>query len=490
MASHHHGAPAFEGRANRAWNRGKPVLGAKERGAAGLSMCVSTQTPLVQFLRPEATEPAAAQGMPADLSDFREGVDYRYAPGGVTRMVFPLLKRMLRNGLLSAAHWVSLNPVGPASVDVGRIRCHSVSLERERLASYGKVKEVIWGAVHGTNGPGMGAEDMFWGEDYPEYAYYNRRCAELIGELDRAEDFDLFYIHDFQQLPLGRMLGTLKPKIYRWHIPFEESMIPRTWEEPLSAYLNSYDLVIVSSTRCLEALKVFGYSGKVQKVFPYIDPEDYTHPSKEDVAASSRRLGLRPRDQVALAVARMDPMKGQDRAIQALASLAPRYPRLKLVLVGNGSFSGSKQGIGLSKSGTWRAKLEALAARLGVEDRVVFAGHLAQRDLDAMYVRSALTILPSVNEGFGLVVVEGWIHGRAPVVSTHAGVAELVEDGRNGLLFDPDDPDALAGQIARLLDDRRLARTIARRGLGTAKQCLLGAGLRTETEVIERLVRG
>ncbi len=453
-------------------------------------MCVSTQTPLVQFLRWDAAEATAAPSGPTDLSRWKEGVDYRFTPGGVTRMVFPLLKRMLRDGLLDAACWVSLNPTGPASVKVERIRCHSVSLAGERLAGYGKVKEVIWGTVHGTEGKGAGTEDMFWSEDYPEYAYYNRRCAELIGDLDQEHDFDLFYIHDFQQLPLGRMLGTLKPKIYRWHVPFEESMIPEKWGEPLAADLNGYDLVIASSNSCLAELKGAGYTGRVRKVYPYVDPADYTRPAKEYVEAASRNLGLRPRDQVALVVARMDPMKGQDRAIRALASLAPHYPRLKLVLVGNGSFSSSKQGIGLSKSATWRASLETLAARLDVDDRVVFAGHLAQRDLDALYVRSAMTILPSVNEGFGLVVIEGWIHGRPPVVSKRAGVAELIEDGTNGLLFDPDDPEALPRQMERLLGDREAARRMGRRGIGSAKACSLEAGLRAETEVIHELVGG
>lgn len=456
----------------------------------GLSICVSTQTPLVQFVRATGSESLPLPAGPVNLADFVEGVDYRYTPGGVTRMVFPLLKRMLRDGLLSEAHWVSLNPAGPASVDAERIRCHHVSLEGERLASYGKVKEVIWGAVHGTGAQTVGTEDVFWSEDFSEYSYYNRRCAELIGELDRANDFDLFYIHDFQQLPLGRMLGTLKPKIYRWHIPFDASMIPGKWEEPLAAYLNSYDLVIVSSATYLAALKGFGYTGRVRKVYPYVDPGDYTNPSKEAVAAASHALGLRPRDQVALVVGRMDPMKGQDRAIQALAALAPRYPRLRLVLVGNGSFSGSKHGVGLSKSAAWKARLESLAKRLGVEGRVVFAGHLAQRELDAMYARSAMTILPSVNEGFGLVVVEGWIHGRAPIVSRRAGVAELVEDGRNGLLFDPDDPNALPERIERLLNDRELARKIGRSGHATAKMCSLETGLQAEAELIRHLVGG
>lgn len=267
-------------------------------------------------------------------------------------------------------------------------------------------------------------------------------------------------------------------------------MIPEKWEEPLSAYLNSYDLVIVSSGSYLAALKEFGYTGRVEKLYPYVDPQEYTKPSKDELAAVSRKLRIGPEDQVALVVARMDPMKGQDRAVKSFASIAEKHPNLKLVLVGNGSFSGSKQGVGLSKAWAWRGQLETLSSRLGLEDRVVFAGHLGQRELDAMYERSSFTILPSVKEGFGLVVVESWIHRRAPIVTERAGVAELIEDGRNALLFDPDEPGALAEQMERLLADRALARGIARRGLTTSKRCWLDAGLQAETRTIRQLVGG
>ncbi len=405
-------------------------------------------------------------------------------------MVFPLLKHMLLYGLLAEAHWVSLNPTGPPLVNTERIQCHHVSLEGNRLAGYGKAKEVMWGAIHGTGGEPSVASDLFWSEDFSEYAYYNRLCAELIRKLDEKHDFDVFYVHDFQQLPLGRMLGTLKPKIYRWHIPFDESRIPEEWGEPLATYLNSYDLMIVSSEGYLASLKEFGFTGRIEKLYPFVDPADYTRPSKEEAAAVSRKLGISPRDRVVLVVARMDPMKGQDRAISAFAAIAAKHPRLKLALVGNGSFSGSKQGVGLSKSTAWREELERLSARFGVRDRVIFTGHLTQRELDAMYERSAFTVLPSVKEGFGLVVIESWIHNRAPIVTARAGVAELIEDGRNGLLFDPDDPQALPERMERLLGDRSLARQIARRGSTTSKRCSLKNGLRAEAEVIHRLAGG
>lgn len=454
-----------------------------------VSLCVNTQTPLVQFKRTEsATKKKAAPLKVPNLSEFEDGVDYDFSPGGVTRMVFPLVRRMIQEGTLSDAHWVSLDPEGPASLLAGGITLHSVHLTADRLKGYGVVKETLWGAAHRTVRDTPASQDVFWTDDFSEYAYYNRLTAETIGALDRKEDFDLFYIHDFQQLPIGHMLGTLKPKIYRWHIPFEASAIPDQWRELLTTYFDSYNVIIASARRYVEALKSFGYSGKVRKIYPYVDPREYSRPPKSERTAVRRKLALRDRDDVVLVVARMDPMKGQDRAIRALAGLAPRYPNLKLVLVGNGSFSSSRQGLGLSKGSRWQAELEGLARHLSVEDRVVFAGHVTQRELDALYETCKFTVLPSVEEGFGLVVVEGWLHSKAAVVSGKAGIAELIEAGRNGLLSDPDDPVRLGEAMRLLLDDGDLTHRLGREGYRTSKLCSLDAGVRAETEVITQLI--
>ena len=451
-------------------------------------MCVVTQTPLLQFTTfpDRAAKPASPAAV--RLTDLVEGRDYRYSPGGVTRIVYPLLRRMIREGLVSEAHWISLNPSGPLTVEADRITLHHVSLGQARMEGYGKVKEVIWGAVHGTGDQRSNPELMFWSEQFPEYAFYNRLCAELLGRLDAEHDFDLFYIHDFQLLPLGRMLSTLKPKVFRWHIPFDGGTLPAEWKAPLVDYLQGYDLVIVSTRRYLESLREFGYAGKSQLLYPYIDPEDYSRPSKAEVAAASARFGLRPRDRVALVVARMDPMKGQDRAIAAVGRLAPRFPQLKLVLVGNGSFSSSDQGVGLSKGARWRAELEEKIAASGLHDRVVLAGHVPQGELDALYQRAAFTILPSLREGFGLVVVESWLHRRAAIVSARAGIAELVEDGKNGLLYDPEDSELLARRMARLLEHPEEAIALGKAGHATARRCFLDEGLKTEAHLLGDLI--
>ncbi|HLY77392.1 MAG TPA: glycosyltransferase family 4 protein [Thermoplasmata archaeon] len=451
-----------------------------------LSLCINTQTPLLQFLGTtgqEAREPSP--GGPVSLTGLREGVDYRYSPGGVTRMVYPLVRRLLEKKVLKEAHWVAFNPYGPRTVRLGELTLHNVAIESGRMGGYGKVKEAIWGRIHEVDSAEP-HDDLFWSEAFSEYAYYNRITAELIQKLDDEHDFDVFYVHDFQQLPVGQMLGTLKPRIFRWHIPFDASVIPEHWRSLLSAYLNSYDVIVVSAQRYAESLTAFNPKGRILRLYPYVDPDDYSHPSPGKVAAVSERFGLSPHDEVALVVGRMDPIKGQDQAIEAFAALASDFPRLKLILVGNGSFSGSKSGLGLSKGDSWRTHLEEMVRAAGLERRVVFTGHLLQADLDAMYARCLFTILPSVREGFGLVAVESWLHRKPAIVTVRSGIAELVENGMNGLLFNPGEPGALERQMRLLLDVRSggLRARLARNGLMTSQKCSLDAAEKDEGQLL------
>jgi glycosyltransferase involved in cell wall biosynthesis len=119
----------------------------------------------------------------------------------------------------------------------------------------------------------------------------------------------------------------------------------------------------------------------------------------------------------------------------------------------------------------------------------VFTGHVDQQELDSLYDRSAFTVLPSVNEGFGLVVVESWLHRRPALITDRAGIAELVQNGKNGLLFNPEDAASLAEQMRLLLDDSgELRRLLVRGGASTARRCSLESAARAETKLLNEVL--
>ena len=449
--------------------------------------CINTQTPLVIFNpnRIDIIERHQTLNKPLDVQLLTEGVDYRLAPGGVTKMVFHLVERMMKDGPLREAHWVSLNTNGPREAILDGVMLHNVRLPTERLRGYRQAKEVMWNVLHGlADKETVPSLQNLDGGVLRDYIYYNRASAETMARLDNRYDCDFFFIHCFQQLLVGHFLSTPKPKIFRWHVPFDDTVVPDSWREFLLAFLNSYETIIVSTRKYQEALRRFGYQGRTCYVYPYLDPSLYTRPSWSDLRDFSTRFGIEDDNRMILVVARMTPDKGQDRAIDAFAKFSSDRSDTKLVLVGDGTFSSSKEGLGLSKGAIWLEKLKKQAEQLGVEERVIFTGYADQRTLNAAYQRCDLTLLPSVAEGFGLVVVESWLFRKPTVVTERAGIIELIQDGQNGLVVDPDDVESIADKLVYLLDNGDEAERIGANGLITSERCSIRQGEDMVDEIV------
>jgi glycogen synthase len=141
-----------------------------------------------------------------------------------------------------------------------------------------------------------------------------------------------------------------------------------------------------------------------------------------------------------LFVGRLAPQKGV-RALVAAAALL-EDPSAQVLLVGDGPE---------------RAALERKAERIGVGDRVRFLGFFAHERLPAAMAHADLLVLPSIYEELGTVLLEAMWAGLPIVASRTGGIPDVIEDGVNGLLVPPGEPDALARAIDRVLADRALA---------------------------------
>ena len=159
-------------------------------------------------------------------------------------------------------------------------------------------------------------------------------------------------------------------------------------------------------------------------------------------------------DPVVLLVGRHVPDKGLDVGLRAVASLVGEFPGIRVLLVGHGPEHDA---------------LLALAAELGIADRVEAPGALPSDEVAAAYERASVVAVPSrYPEPFGIVAVEAGLAGRPVVASAAGGLPEVVVDGVNGLLVPQDDPAALAGALARVLRDRDLATDLGTRGRARA----------------------
>jgi glycosyltransferase involved in cell wall biosynthesis len=445
-----------------------------------IGLCVNTQTPFVRFRLGyhELMEKYGLLGGPLNLEGFTEGVDFEYTPGGVTAMVYPLLMRMVERGILEKIHWISLGPDAPAELAAGKVRLHHVRPESEDMALYSRFKEGIWKEVHGFE------RLEFKSDEYEAYARYNWLSSQLMLRL--LDEVDLFWIHDFQQLMTGNLIGPSAPAILRWHIPMRPEGLSDTVRTLILKNMEGFDAIVVSTRRELQGLINAGYRGKAYQIYPYIDPEKWREPSRRSVDSVRERFGLAPDDQVALVVGRMDPIKSQDMAIEALAHLEDALPRLKLILVGNGSFTGSARG-GLAhpKATRWRSKLQDLVRNLHLDERVIFTGYVRNAELRAFYSLADVLLVPSRLEGFNLTTVEGWIYRKPVVVSRGAGSAELVHDEVNGYTFDVGDSRSLAEKMGAVIRNSEAAAAMGENGFRTARNCLVDTLLEPIREVFK-----
>jgi glycosyltransferase involved in cell wall biosynthesis len=154
-----------------------------------------------------------------------------------------------------------------------------------------------------------------------------------------------------------------------------------------------------------------------------------------------------------LYVGRLDARKGVATAVQALSHL-PRDARLEIV-------------------GGWDAteeqRLRDLARELGVAERVAFAGQRTRGELAAAYAAADAVVFPVVwAEPWGLVPLEAMAQGRPVVATGRGGSAEYLRDGENCLLFEAEDPVALAAALERLAGDPGLRGRLREGGLATA----------------------
>jgi len=158
-------------------------------------------------------------------------------------------------------------------------------------------------------------------------------------------------------------------------------------------------------------------------------------------------LGLDPADLVVGTVARFDPVKGLDVLLEAFAQVLARVPTARLLLVGGGPEE---------------RRLRELAGRLGISERVVFAG---PRPASARCVRAMdLYVTASRREGLSLAMLEAMVGGLAVVATRVTGHEDVVEAGVTGLLVPPDDPAALAEVAADLLLDAPRRRIMGEAG--------------------------
>jgi D-inositol-3-phosphate glycosyltransferase len=193
---------------------------------------------------------------------------------------------------------------------------------------------------------------------------------------------------------------------------------------------------------------------KISIVPPGVDLERFRPLPCEDARA---RIGLPPDHHMILFVGRIQPIKGIDTLIRAMALVLARRPALRervcLTLIG---------GADDATPDSEMARLKTLREELGIGDLVTFLGSRDQDTLVDYYTAASMLVMPSYYESFGMVALEAMACGTPVIASDVGGLSLNVADGFNGYLVDSGDVEELAYKITLLLTQDELRRHLGR----------------------------
>ena len=197
-----------------------------------------------------------------------------------------------------------------------------------------------------------------------------------------------------------------------------------------------------------------GHGQRLRVIHPGTDPTHFRPGA--DAVDLRERLGLPDRGtRWLVTVARLQQHKGMDTVIAALPAILARAPDVRYAVAGTGPD---------------RERLEKLANKLGLGDRVRFLGGVSDRELPALYNLASVYVGASRRaerlgvEGFGIALVEASACGRPVVAGNSGGIPDAVRDGETGFLVPPEEPAAFADAICRLLADPAAAQRMGQNG--------------------------
>lgn len=179
---------------------------------------------------------------------------------------------------------------------------------------------------------------------------------------------------------------------------------------------------------------------KIAFVESGIDLNEFRFFSEEEKARSRKEMGLDKFNTIGI-IARLSDVKGQDILLQAMPHVLEKNKNVKLVLVGEGKTE---------------KLLKEMVISLKIENEVLFFPVVSKTRL--MMAPLDIFVMPSRQEGLGLSILEAQACGIPVIGSKVGGIVSLIEDEKTGLLFEPQNPKALAEAILKLLNNKKLGK--------------------------------
>jgi len=268
-------------------------------------------------------------------------------------------------------------------------------------------------------------------------AFAFARIVGPIREMHRKQPIDVIHAHS--ALPCGHAAMLVNKEL---GIPYVVSVHgldvfsttqvsgrAGQWCRRISqhVYSSSRRVICVSERVREQVIEGTGQTCRTSVVYNGVDTEMF---SPAEAAPESSPL--------ILSVGNLIPIKGHEILLRAVAALVREFPDLRLELIGEGPE---------------RSRLQVLAAKFEISDRVSFRGRQPRNEVAAAMQRCILFALPSRYEALGCVYLEAMSTGKPVIGCREQGIAEIIQHGSNGFLVGPDNEKELTLAIAMLLKD-------------------------------------
>lgn len=273
--------------------------------------------------------------------------------------------------------------------------------------------------------------------------------------VNRIGHIDLIHGHDWLVFWSTRVLkhALIKPLIYTIHAT--EFGRNQGIYNDMQRYINDLEwyatfeawrVIVCSQYMEREVKNLFQLpDDKVVKIPNGVNEENY----RAEYSNIFRKKYTSPDEKMVFYVGRIVREKGIQVLIQAIPKILSSEPQTKFVIAGKGPYLDN---------------LKAQADYLGIANRIYFTGFVSDETRNKLYRVADVAVFPSLYEPFGIVALEAMVTRTPVVVSEVGGLAEFVQDRKNGLTVGANDPHGLAEAILYLLKNPEEAKKIADRG--------------------------
>ncbi len=305
--------------------------------------------------------------------------------------------------------------------------------------------------IHLKGGPECPVDRTKLYDYLPEFMRNMESCI-----LQEKEDYGIIYTHYWLSGLVGeRMKKTFGlPLVHIYHtLAFMKKKVLESENREHSCRLKSEahlarvsDAIISSSRHEMQNLDdEYKISpSKIELIYPGVNPTLFFPVERGRAPHDIQR---QKGERILLFVGRIDPVKGLVTVIDALLQLRKEeeslYDRMKLIVIGGG-----RKDKDLQRNKEYK-RLAGSVRKTKLAEKVIFLGSKKQSQLRKYYSAADVLVVPSLYESFGLVAVESLACGTPVIASKIGELDSIIQDGKNGLSFHPEDPASLADSLKR-----------------------------------------